>query len=936
MVGSTVGHYKILERLGSGGMGVVYRAEDTRLGRQVALKFLPPDLASDPEALERLKWEARVTSSLNHPNICTIHDIGDGFIVMELLDGRVLKEEIARGPLPFDRVVELGIEIADALAAAHAKGIVHRDIKPANIFITRRGQAKILDFGIAKLSPLPAAGGAGESDATRAVQEHVTTIGTTLGTVAYMSPEQARGSEIDHRSDLFSCGVLLYEVATGVQPFAAGATVAVFEALLTRTPPAPSTLKHGVPVEFDRIVSKALEKDRDVRYQTAADLRGDLKRLKRSTESAAIPVAAIAAPPATGRSPKRSVGWKAIATAAAILVVAGVAAFVYSSRPRAFNERDWVVIADFANSTGDAMFDDTLKEALDVQLRQSPFLSVLPDQRVQGTLRLMGRGRGEKLTPEIAHDLCQRVGSKAMIAGSISKLGRSYVISLDATNCRTGDTIDKRQVQAASQEEVLTALGSAAGQLRRGLGESLGSIEKYDAPIQNATTKSLDALKSYSLGMVTRRRQGEAPSLPFFRKAIEQDPDFALAHARLSTVLNNLNESQASIDEIRKAYLLKDRVSEPERLYIIARYNGTVENSVAKTIDTYQVWIQTYPNDYVPHTNLAIAYEQQGEHAKAVEEFQTAIRLAPDEPLSYDSLANSYVSLAKLDEAHKTLDNAIARGMDSVMLRAGLYGIACLKKDDADMARQLEAARRFADSFRALPVQTAVALYRGRLSQARELALQHESESIAKTGLKGSAAILWAEVAQASAEVGDKTAARAEMQKSLALDRSINTLLSSARTLATVGDAAGARQMLDDARRSLPAAPSPETERIFQTISAAIRVRSGEKGAVDALPQPKSDNDISGLFTIGRANLAEGSAEVAATRFKEIIDNRRPTASMSSAMAPLFYGRALVRLGRADEARKAYEQFFDNWKSADANLPIVKAAKEEYGKLQKS
>jgi tetratricopeptide (TPR) repeat protein len=929
MVGSTVGHYKILERLGSGGMGVVYRAEDTRLGRAVALKFLPTGVASDPEALERFKREARITSSLNHPNICTVHDVGDGFIVMELLDGCALRDDIARGPLPFTRVLELGIEMADALEAAHVKGIVHRDIKPANIFITSRGQGKILDFGVAKLAASHAAM-AGDSETTRVVQEHATTIGTTLGTVAYMSPEQARGSEIDHRSDIFSFGVVLYEMATGTQPFAAQSTVGTFEALLTRNPPAPSTLNRSVPAEFDRIVSKALEKDPDVRYQTAADLRGDLKRLKRSTDSADVPVAAAPAAPT-----KRHVGWKGAAAATAILV-AGIAAFVYSSRPRAFSERDWVVIADFANSTGNTMFDDTLKEALDVELRQSPFLSVIADQRVQGMLRLMGRAPGEKLTPDVARDLCQRVGSKAMIAGSISQLGRSYVISLDATNCRTGDTIDKRQVQAPSQEEVLKSLASVAGQLRRGLGESLASIEKYDAPIQNATTKSLDALKSYSLGLVTRRRQGDAPSLPFFRTAIEQDPDFALAHARLSTVLNNLGEVQPSIDEIRKAYDLKDRVSEPERLYIIARYGTTVENSLAKTIDTYQVWIQTYPNDYVPHTNLGNAYLQRSEYEKAIDELQTAIRLAPDEPLSYTNLANSYIGLGKLEEARKTLDTAIAHGMDSTAFRTQLYVISCLKKDDADMARQLEAARRFPDSFRTLTAQAGVALYRGQLARARELTAQYESESIAKAGLMASAANLWAEVAQVSAEVGDNAAARTGIQKSLALDRSTNTLIAGAGTLALAGDAAGARKMLDDARRALPAGASPQLEHIFRTIDATIRIRGGDRSAIDAIPPPQGSNDIFGRFVIGWANLVAGNADVAATRFKEIIDLRRPSTSTSSAIAPLFYGRALAKLGRQEEARKAYEQFFDTWKTADVNLPILIAAKEEYSKLQKS
>ena len=551
MIGTIVGHYRILDRLGGGGMGVVYRAEDTRLGRQVALKFLPPELAANPEALDRFEREARLASSLNHPHICTIHDVGEHagqrFIVMELLDGHTLKEEIRRGALPFERILDLGLEIADALDAAHASGIVHRDIKPANIFVTRRGQAKVLDFGLAKLTgsrgAAPVVAPPAQDDVTRVGEDQVTTLGTTLGTIAYMSPEQARGGDIDGRSDLFSLGVVLYEMSTGRLPFSATNTVALFEELLTRTPPAPSTVKSGLPSEFDHIVAKALEKDRDVRYQTAADLGSDLKRLKRSSSGSVAAVTAVQG----GHAGYRRFDWRLLTAIAGAVLAAAAGIFLYSSSTRtgAFSERDSVVLADFANTTGEAVFDDTLKEALEVQLRQSPFLSVVPEQRLQSTLRLMGRPTEERITPAIARDICERTASKAMIAGSISQLGQSYVISLDASNCRTGDTIEKQQVQAAGKDDVLRALGSAAEQLRRGLGESLASIEKYDAPVQGATTGSLDALKSYSQGMSTRRRQGDAASVPLFRKAIELDPDFALAHARLSTGLQQHGRGRA-------------------------------------------------------------------------------------------------------------------------------------------------------------------------------------------------------------------------------------------------------------------------------------------------------------------------------------------------------------------------------------------------------
>ncbi|PYV72187.1 MAG: hypothetical protein DMG96_26895, partial [Acidobacteria bacterium] len=654
MIGQTISHFRVVEKLGAGGMGVVYKAQDIRLERAVALKFLPENVATDAQALERFRREAHAASALNHPGICTIYDVGERdrpFIAMEFIDGEGLRNHIGGKPLPLDEILNLGIQIADALDAAHVQGIIHRDIKPANIFVTKRGQAKVLDFGLAKLLPKGIAFAG--TDSSSSAQEPVSMVGYISGTPSYMSPEQIRGDDLDPRTDIFSFGLLLYEMTAGRQAFAGNTGGAIIEGILSRRPPPLSNLNPEVPARLEEIISRAVHKDREQRYQSAAEIREELKQLKLYVDSGHT--VRITQP----RSPMRK--W-VIAGCAAVVVLLGlaIAGLLFNARrARALSGTDTIVLADFNNKTGDAVFDDTLLQGLAVQLEQSPFLSPISDQRVQQMLQLMGRPRGTKLTSEIARDLCARTGSKAYLMGSISNMGSQYVIGINAVNCQTGDDLAQEQITADGKEHVLKALGDAATKLRSKLGESLKTIQKLDAPIDQATTPSLEALQAYSQGRKSILLKGDyTGAVLLFERAISLDANFAMAFASMGTSYYNLGEKNLAAENARKAYELRARVSEWERFYVESHYHQFATGDLEKARQVYELWEQTYPREQVARNNLGVVYQNLGEHDKALTKYREAGQVAPSDALTYANIVDANIHLNHFDEANATAKEA--------------------------------------------------------------------------------------------------------------------------------------------------------------------------------------------------------------------------------------------------------------------------------------
>jgi serine/threonine protein kinase/tetratricopeptide (TPR) repeat protein len=969
-----ISHYRILEKLGAGGMGVVYLAEDLKLGRKVAIKILSHEFTTNKDRLSRFEQEASAASNLNHPNILTIHEVGvdDGrhYIATEFIDGVTLRRKIAAQRLEIPEILDVAVQVASALEEAHSAGIVHRDIKPDNIMVRRNGYVKVLDFGLAKLTETVDRSPSDAEASTRVMVQ--TDAGVVMGTSHYMSPEQARGKPVDARSDIWSLGVVIYEMVAGRTPFEGETSTDVIVAITQREPSPLARFAPNVPAELEWIVMKALRKDRDERYQTIKELSTDLRRLKqrlefeseleRSAGSGTFTRSMSGESVVAATTPERAVptGAKTIthvssaeyiatgikrhkiaaAVIALLVVIASASAFyLYRRHSESLNERDTVLLTDFVNTTGESVFDGTLKQALAVQLGQTPFLTLFPEDRVRETLRFMGRSPDDRITRDVGREICERQGIKAMLTGSIASLGSHYVITLEAMNPRSSDPIAREQIEADSKEKVLSSLGTAASNLRKKLGESLSSIQKYDVNIEQATTSSLEALKAFAMANEERAKGRAREALTFYKRAIELDPNFAMAYARIGVHYGNVEQLESAKPYVQKAYELRDRVSEREKLYITEKYLTYIDGDIDKTIETLQTWARLYPSDFIPHNNLSINYQLLGRYDEALKEALEAVTLSPNNISGKINLVSSFIALGRFDEAEQAEREAQKINADSLQAHVDNYFFAFIRHDQAAMDREAQWSKGKPEEADFTMVLSFGALASGKLKEAREL--QKHSVEMLKQQNRTEAAtttlLIWAAYLE---QIGKCDEAKSNAKTALGLLRGQRSLAMAAFAYAACDDLNQAQSLINEARSTYPQNTVIKSM-VTPIIAAAVERSRGNISQAIQLLEPVRAYDfgivlgVSNVYPRGNLYLQQRMGKEAATEFKSIID--RPGIdylSPAHSLAHLGLARAAVINGDIAAARKSYQDFFALWKDADPDVPVLVQARKEYAELK--